>query len=324
MVPVQYGRLWEVKGLKELVSGHTLITREPRRGTMTDTRNLAKLRVALGQGAGAHRGVSAEDIRRNGATIRALIGEAAAEGARLVAFTEGALSYPTKRAISADPDRVTVADWTKYAWNVVEEELQAIAKAAAEHSIWVVVGCLTRQPDPSQPFNSLVVIDDHGTTIGRYDKRHISANEDAVYRLARGSEPLIFTVDGYRFGCLLCIEGMLPELVIEYEKLDADALILATMTEGPSGSNEDKRVLALAEMADLWVLQPTPALHPDWLGSSVAWPGYRWLVRGTPDEQPSVVITDLDLAIDDWRVRAGRESGRPWRQRQRQLLIDRG
>ncbi|GAB3744132.1 carbon-nitrogen hydrolase family protein [Microlunatus parietis] len=279
-----------------------------------------KLRVGLGQGAGAHRGVSADDIRRNGATIRALIGAAAAEGARLVAFTEGALSYPTKRAISADPDQVTVADWSKYAWDAVEEELRTIGEAAAEHSVWVVVGCLTRSPDPGRPYNSLVVFDDHGTTIGRYDKRHLSRNEDAVYRLTRGSEPLIFTVDGIRVGCLLCIEGMLPELVIEYEQLEADALILATMTEGPSPANEDKRVLALAEMADLWVLQPTPALQPDWLGSSVAWPGYRWLVRGTPGEQPSVVIAGLDLTVDDWRVRAGRESGRPWRQRQRLLL----
>ncbi|MFC7624606.1 carbon-nitrogen hydrolase family protein [Microlunatus sp. GCM10028923] len=290
---------------------------------MTDPSKPARLRVALGQGVGAHRGVSAEDVRRNGAIIRTLIGEAAAAGARLVTFTEGALSYPTKRAISADPDRVTVADWTKYAWDAVEEELRAIAKAAAEHSIWVVVGCLTRQVDPSHPCNSLVVIDDHGTTIGRYDKRHVSRNEDAVYQLTRGSEPLIFTVDGIRFGCLLCIEGMLPELVIEYETLEADALVLATMTEGPDPSNEDQRVLALAEMADLWVLQPTSALEPDWLGSSVAWPGYRWLVRGTPGEQPSVVIADLDLAVDDWRVRAGRESGRPWRQRQRRLLAAR-
>lgn len=284
---------------------------------MTNTGS-TKLRVALGQGVGVHRGIGAEDIHRNGATIRKLITDAAVAGARLIAFTEGALSYPTKRAISrsSEPDRV--ADWSRYAWHAVDAELQEIVRVAAEHSIWVVVGCLTAQPPPGRPFNSLLVIDDHGTIVGRYDKRHLSANEEKVYQLAAGRDPLIFTVDGYRFGCLLCIEGMLPDLVIEYEQLDADALILATMGDGPSRTNEDKRVLALAEMADLWVLQPTPANRPGWLGSSVAWPGYRWLVRGAPDGQARVVVADLDFGTDDERVRLGRERGRPWRQRQRQ------
>jgi hypothetical protein len=43
-----------------------------------------------------------------------------------------------------------------------------------------------------------------------------------------GATPITFEVDGVRFGCSLGIEVHLPEIFIEYERLDVDCVLFSS------------------------------------------------------------------------------------------------
>src|SRR6266496_2729417 len=42
-----------------------------------------------------------------------------------------------------------------------------------------------------------------------------------------GFEPVVFDVDGYRFGCAICIEVNFPSIFVEYDNLGVDCLLLS-------------------------------------------------------------------------------------------------
>ncbi len=256
---------------------------------------------------------------RSGSAIAicAVMREARASGARVVVFTEGALStYPGKRVMSCDPNRVAEAGWSRMPWAVVTEELGRVREVAAELGVWVVVGSVWRDDRSARPFNSLVVIDDRGEVAARYDKRYLSRTEaDFMYRA--GSSPLVVEVDGYRIGLLLCIEALLPDAVTEYENLDVDAIVISTFTDQPSTeAQDDQRALAYANMIDGWVIFAVPCTAAQNMPSGVAAAGFTWLAQGEPNGQVQTVIADLDR--DHARIRFGREYARTWRKQHRQ------
>src|SRR5690606_16127091 len=61
-----------------------------------------------------------------GAEIRALMSQARADGAELIQLPEGALCFPSKRALSSDPNQAAEADWQRFAWDALRAELDAI------------------------------------------------------------------------------------------------------------------------------------------------------------------------------------------------------
>jgi predicted amidohydrolase len=152
------------------------------------------LRIATSQPAGS------ADARHNGRTARQLMRRAAAEGARLIQFPEGFLSGYAKEQI---------ADWDDVDWAAVHEELRAVSELAAELEIWVVLGSEHPLTPPHRPHNSLYVISDRGRVVTRYDKRFCS-NTEITRFYSPGFEPVVFDVDGYRFGCAICIEVNFP------------------------------------------------------------------------------------------------------------------
>ncbi|MVA74992.1 carbon-nitrogen hydrolase family protein [Auraticoccus sp. F435] len=273
------------------------------------------LRVAVGQGIGSEV-PDAAVVRGNGAAIRAVMREAREAGARLAVFTEGALSsYPGKRRMSSDPDRLAEADWSRMPWSVVDEELALIRRLAAELRLWVVVGSVWRVAEVGRPTNSLLVVDDRGGLAARYDKRYLSRTESSfLYRA--GQHPVVVEVDGFRIGLLLCIEALLPDAVIEYEELDVDAVVISTFTDQPPAqAQDDQRALAHATMIDGWTVLAVPSTATGNMVSGVAAAGFRWLAQGRPDGSVQTVVADLDR--NDPRIRFGRERGRTWRQQQR-------
>lgn len=159
---------------------------------------------------GAAQSPVSPDPRANGAAIRELVRAAQARGARLVHFPEGALGgYPFGAA-----EKRRLAGWN-IDWTVVDEELERIAELAAALRIWVVLGCNHRNPHPLLPHNSLYVISDEGALVGRYDKRIVSHTEYTSF-YTPGAAPLVVEIDGFRFGCVLCIEINFPELFLDY------------------------------------------------------------------------------------------------------------
>lgn len=207
------------------------------------------------------------DVRQNGQHIRTLMEQAAAAKARVVHFSEGALSGYIKSEIR---------DWQDTNWPLIAEELAAIAAAAARLGLWVVVGCNHRLAPPSWPQNSLYVISDQGAIIARYSKRFCSHTEVTSW-YAPGTDPMTFEVDGVRFGCALCIEVCFPELFAEYERLQFDCMMLSSYSRDPAHG-----LMARAHAATnrYWVSLAVPAQCSSGLPSMLVGPDGRMTAEG--------------------------------------------
>jgi predicted amidohydrolase len=256
---------------------------------------MTTIRIAVAQGVGTQTPPNGASIRHQGSRARELMARAADGGARLILFTEGALStYPDKRWMSRDPDRVAESDWSRLDWAVLADELAATIEHAGELGLWAVVGSVHREAGHARPFNSLYVISETGHLADRYDKRFLSPTE-STFMYAAGDQPTVFEVDGFRFGCALCIEANLPEVFIEYESLGTDCVLLASYTDAPAGDPlGSSRSMALASLTGMWIAFAAPGIAAGTAASCVASPDERWLVRGRPDGTPQVQFADLD------------------------------
>lgn len=158
-----------------------------------------------------------DDIEENAANIIANIKAAASVNARIVQFPEGALSGYVKSQIKT---------WDGYNWPLLDKKLFEICEAAKTHRIWVAVGSAQKQ-EGKRPTNCIHIINDSGEHLARYDKRFCSHSEITDWYTA-GKEPITFDVDGYKFGCALCIEVQFPEIFSEYEILNVDCVLFSS------------------------------------------------------------------------------------------------
>ena len=245
------------------------------------------------------------DPHRNGEHIRALMREAHAAGARLVHFPEGALSGYVKSEIH---------NWNDVDWDLVRRELDLIARLAGRLGIWTVLGCNHPGESAQRPYNSLVVISDGGDVVGRYDKRCCSFTELSDW-YTPGRSPLVFEVDGFRFGCAICIEVQFPEIFLEYERLDADCVLFSAYSDEPMFGLLAR---AHAETSCLWVSVSNPAQCSGRGGLASCLIGPDGDVIGHCPEEggPAIVLADLDR--DDPRFAVPLQKARPWRRSARE------
>jgi len=103
--------------------------------------------------------------------------------------------------------------------------LELTADLAGELGIWTVIGSAHLLTPPRRPHNSMYVVSDQGQLVDRYDKRFCSHAEVTQY-YTPGSSPVVFEVDGYRFGMATCFEINFPQLFTEYADLGVDCLLL--------------------------------------------------------------------------------------------------
>jgi predicted amidohydrolase len=223
-----------------------------------------------------------------GRRVHATMAEAAAAGARIVQFPEGTLTYPDTSAISATSPTVGEAAWDRVDWSALRWELEAVAAAAAELGVWTVVGAPHRLSDGRRPHNSLFVFSDRGELVTRYDKRRLSPAEVA-HLYTPGSEPVVVEVDGFRFGALLCLEILFPELVVEYAAMDVDAVLVSSAPSPAFG------LLARAHaVMNVVAVSLAVAAQPD--DATGAPSGIctldGWLGR-LPDGSPGLVVADV-------------------------------
>ncbi|MCP3696157.1 MAG: carbon-nitrogen hydrolase family protein [Planctomycetaceae bacterium] len=148
------------------------------------------------------------DISFNRDQILGQIQQAASQGARLVHFSEAALSGYA----GVDFPDISHLDW---------EELRAasedIMNAAARHGVWVLLGSTHPLSDEHRPHNSVYVIDDQGVIVERYDKRFCTGRMEPECELdllhySPGNHATIFEIDGYRCAILICYDYRFPEL----------------------------------------------------------------------------------------------------------------
>jgi predicted amidohydrolase len=277
------------------------------------------LRLAVAQSTVPEDPTDPRTLLAGGAEIRGLMREASEAGARLVQFPEGAITYPSKYVMSAGgPGPLRESDWDKVDWHALREVAESIADLAGELGLWVAFGSIHPLTAPYRPHNSLYVVSDQGVLVARYDKRFLSHTE-VSYMYTPGTEPVVFEVDGIRFGIALCIEANFPELFAEYERLDVDCVLLSVMVDDAA-----RAVVAQAygTLYSYWVGYSVPAQFSATVPSGIIAPGGRWLERCPGDGRPALAVADLDLDATDPDVDVAIRLARPWRRTARAGLYD--
>jgi predicted amidohydrolase len=237
-----------------------------------------------------------KDAAENGAKVRELMKSAAAGKARLIQFPEGQLSgYPKEQ----------FQDWSEVDFKVVADELEKIKKLAARLKLWVVLGSAHPLTPPNRPHNSLYVISDQGKIVDRYDKQYLS-NTEVTRFFSPGFEPIVFDVDGYRFGCALCIEINFPPLFSHYERLGVECLLLSAY---PVDSIFEVKARAYAAINNYWVAMSLPAQTADLMPSGVIAPDGTYVSTVTAPAELTIATIDRD----DPAYAGPLTQARPWR-----------
>ena len=156
--------------------------------------------------------VSTPRVEENLRSAGALISEAVAQGADLVALPE---YFPIMGASDGDKLRAREADGAG--------PIQSfLAETARRHGIWLVGGSLpliAGAPGAGgKAFNSCLVYNPQGERVARYDKIHLFGfekggeryNESAM--VAAGSQPAVCSTPFGRVGLSICYDIRFPEL----------------------------------------------------------------------------------------------------------------
>jgi predicted amidohydrolase len=245
------------------------------------------------------------DVRENGREVRELMWQARSGGAALVHFPEAAVSGCSK---------AQVKDWGRFDWDSLVTELQSVADLARELGLWVVVGCGHRLTPPHRPHNSLYVISDRGEVFTRYDKRLLSHTVLTGWHTP-GCDPCVFTVDGWRFGCALCIEVQFPEVFREYSERGVDGVLLSAHADDAMFGVQAQ---GYAASHSFWVSLSTPTQMSRGLSSRLIAPTGEVQAAATPSVS-GVVVERLDEHCPRWEIALHR--AKPWRARVREGSI---
>jgi predicted amidohydrolase len=243
-------------------------------------------------------------LRDSGLEMRRLMREARQAGARLLHFPEGATCSPNKRIMSASGrEHIGPADWSRFEWTVLREELAATTALARELGLWTVFGSVHQLSGPRRPHNSLYIVSDRGELVTRYDERMLS-NTKISFMYTPGSIPMTFEVDGLRFGCALGMEAHFPEIFIDYERLDVDCVLFSTITsaDGPTFAVE---MQGHAASNNYWASFSLPAQHSLTAPSGIVAPGGRWAAQCPTDGTSAIAVADIHTDQAD--------PARPWR-----------
>jgi len=246
-----------------------------------------------------------KDVTENGAEIRRLMQQAKQAGADLIHFGEGALSGYVKAQIH---------DWRDVDWQTLRDELELITTLAGELGIWVVLGSNHQLSKPNRPHNSLYIISSEGKLHTRYDKQWLSHTEVSDW-YTPGNSLCIFEVNGWRFGCAICIEIQFPELFIAYAHAGVDAVLYSAYADSTmfriqaQGYAASHNVwFSFATVAQMTGTRPSHMLGPDGeVGAQCE------------HNSPSFCLNTLDTQAEKWKVPI--QFAKPWRLRAREGSI---
>jgi predicted amidohydrolase len=171
------------------------------------------MRIALGQLE------SGTDIQANLATIDSFAAEAADGGARLIAFPEYA-TYEKKVVDASFPAAAEPLDGPVCA---------ALAATARRHGLAVVAGVVETSGTPDRAYNTLVAFGPDGRLLAAYRKIHLfdaqGFGESRYICPAPSTEPVVFDVDGVRFGLMTCYDLRFPELARALAEAGTEVLL---------------------------------------------------------------------------------------------------
>ena len=223
----------------------------------------------------------------------------------MIHFPEAALSGYTKSQIK---------NWDDVDWEVLQREKHLVADCARELGLWVVVGCNHRLTAPHRPHNSLYVISAEGRLVTRYDKQYCSHTEiTRFYSPGRGG--CVFEMQGWRFGCALCIEIHFAELYLAYEKAGVDVMLFSSYSEDAMFGTQAQ---GYAASHNYWFSMAVPEQASRAMSSRMIGPNGE--VQGAaPPTKSALVLSRLDAEDPAWKIPL--QHARPWRAKAREGAI---
>lgn len=161
--------------------------------------------------------VAGTDVEANLATAERLVRQAAAQGAKLVVLPEYFVLMGQH-----DQDKVHIAELAG------QGRMQAFcADLARECNVWLAAGTLPLQSShPGKVRNSLLVFNDRGEQVSRYDKIHLfgfqkgeeSYNESSS--IEAGDAVTVLDTPLGRIGLAICYDIRFPELFRQMGNID--------------------------------------------------------------------------------------------------------
>ena len=241
---------------------------------------------------------SGADVAANLELADALLGEAAADGCKLVVLPENFALMPVKGR-----------DKAEHAEQPGKGPIQAfLAKASQRHGLWIVGGSLPLvSPDPRRVFGGCPVLDDEGHLRALYRKIHLfdvdlpDSNESyrESHSMYPGDAPVLVETPCGSIGLTICYDLRFPEL---YRTLVEDGATMFTVpaaftqTTGAAHWQVLLRARAIENLAFVIAAGQTGA-HPDerrTFGHSAIVDPWGRVLAELP-EGNGVVAADVDL-----------------------------
>lgn len=235
------------------------------------------------------------------------IGRAAADQAQLVVFPEYVLGR------TPVPGPLT----------------QKIASTAAEHQIYVIVGCWEVFDDQTYA-NTALIFDRQGNIAGKYRKTHAAVDQyegepawsrppsgkdddwfirnDPEWTMQRGKELPVFEFDFGRVGILTCYDGWFPE---SFRVLSLSGAEILVWMNGRGGSVEEFIMKSVTFQSHVGMICTNQAYGG---GTMIGDVPAKVLAR-CPDREEAYITAEINLA----RIRQTRKYSRNFRQRRPDL-----
>jgi len=230
------------------------------------------------------------DIRANGAFIRRQMREAARRGADIAHFSEAALSGYAGSQFDS---------FRSYPWDELADETRRARELAAELRLWTILGTAHPQ-ERGKPLNSLYLIAPTGRIVKRYDKCFLMPHDRKHY--AAGHRLVTHTLNGAKFGLLVCFDFRFPEIWREYLKRRCRLVFLSSYLASPK-RNRVMESVAPATMATrasenfFWLVANNTSGEKPWSTSRVIRPDGSAALEAPPG-RPAVLTFTIDLAGD--------------------------
>ena len=254
---------------------------------------------------------SSDNPRDNLETVRGMIRDAAAQGAKFVLTPEVtncvSLSRAHQNQVLTDPDQDIC--------------LAGLRQEAADHGIWLLLGSLAvKTSDPDGRFaNRSFLIDPTGEIVAQYDKIHMfdvdidareSFRESSGYR--PGADAVLAKTAFANVGMTVCYDMRFPALYQALAREGAQILTVPAAFSPVTGAAHWHTLLrARAIETGCFVLAPAQTgTHPTSTGKDRKTFGHSLAVSPWGEvlldagTDPGVYVVDLDLAcVDDARRR---------------------
>ena len=254
------------------------------------------------------------DIASNLDHILAQIDQAASQGARIVHFSETALSGYAG---------VDFPDMAHLQWDQLEAASQQILQAAASHKVWVLLGSTHRLTGEHRPHNSVYIINDQGEIVERYDKRFCTGRLEPECELdllhySPGNHASMFEVDGHCCSVLICYDYRFPEL---YRDLTTQGVeVVFQSFHNARRSQEDHQASNIWESVVPATMVCRAATNHFWISATNSSTRYSsWgnffvapngeLTGQLPVHETGILFSTIDTERTFW------DASEPWRER---------